>query len=129
MTFSLRKWLERPQRTNRQAIVIGVVVWLLTTGLFYGLGWLLDVATLIDFQGTAPVWLVALFAGAALSGGFVVGRSTRARSTREIRAYDAYAEHLADAMTDLRKAVSGQLAGFLWRDLLKTACFSRLTDC
>jgi hypothetical protein len=123
MALSLREWLNRPQRTNRQAIVIGLVVWGVTTGLLYGFGWLLDFAALIDFAGTAPVWLVAALVGAALSGGFVIGRSTRARTSREIRAYDAYAEHLADAMSDLRKALSGQLPGFIWRDFIEAGLF------
>ncbi len=123
MAFSLREWLERPQRTNRQAIVIGVVVWGLTTGLLYGIGWLLDLLTLVDFSGSAPIWLVAALVGGALSGGFVIGRATRAQSRKEARAYDAYAEHLRDAMVDLRRAVSGQLEGFLWRDFIENGLF------
>jgi ammonia channel protein AmtB len=71
----LRTWLDRPQKTNRDAIVVGVLGGVLTAAVLYGAGGLLSLAAVVDFSGTAPVWLVAVVAGLALALGLLAGRA------------------------------------------------------
>jgi hypothetical protein len=126
--LSVRKWLSSPQRTNRQAIVVGVLSSLVAAALLYGAGVVLDLVHVFDFSGDAPLWALALAAGTALGGGFVLGRATLAASEREARAYDSYAVHLGDAMADMRRALAGELPDFQWRDFIETAFSSQPSD-
>jgi len=55
---ALQRWLSSPQKTDREALIVGVVGGLLTAALVYAAA-LLQVLDAIDFGGTVPVWVVA----------------------------------------------------------------------
>jgi hypothetical protein len=77
-------WLDRPQVTNREALVVGVIGGLLTAGLLYAAGALLSTVELVDFTSSIPVWLAAV-AGVMLAVGLVVGarKGSKAEELRE----------------------------------------------
>src|SRR4051795_10858996 len=79
---SVGNWLDRPQRTNRDALVVGVIGALLFAALAYAFGRLLDAAHLIDFASSVPVWVASVAAGIALGLGLLLGR----RSIRDLHA-------------------------------------------
>jgi ammonia channel protein AmtB len=78
-------WLDRPQVTNREALVVGVIGGLLTAGLLYAAGALLSTVELVDFTSSIPVWLAAVVAGVMLAVGLVVGarKGSKAEELRE----------------------------------------------
>jgi hypothetical protein len=132
---SLGRWLERPQASNRDAIVVGVVGGVLTAILLYGGGKGLDAIQLIDFGGSVPAWLAAVLIGAALVGGLAIARAAageqelrgriehlQARAD-ELGAYDTYAEHVRDALADLRLTIEGELPDFSVRDFIENGVF------
>jgi GAF domain-containing protein len=118
-----KRWLNAPHRTNRHAIVAGILASLATLALLYAGGLLLDVVDVVDFDGTAPVWLAGLITGAALGGGFVLGRAGSRASREEVRTYDRYAEHLRDALADLRRTFGEELPDFSLRDFVENGVF------
>jgi hypothetical protein len=77
----IQNWLDRPQRTNRDALVVGVVGAAIFAIAVYALGRLLDAAHLIDFDSSIPVWIASLGGGGALGLGLLLGR----RSVRGLR--------------------------------------------
>lgn len=130
------EWLERPQVTNREALVVGVLGGLLTSGLIYAVGVALSVADVIEFDSSIPVWLAAVVAGLALAFGLLLGAHKGATAdllkgritdlearTKELATYQTYAEHLRDALADLRKALAGELPAFSLRDFVENGLF------
>jgi hypothetical protein len=133
-------WLDRPQRTNRDALIVGLVGAAITAAVAYGLGQLLAVVDLVDFGGSLPVWLAALLAGAALGIGLLLGRRTvrglqsqvgtlseqvgqLEAHTTELGASEPYSEHIREALPDLRKVVAGKLPDFSLRDYVEKGLF------
>lgn len=129
-------WLERPQVTNREALVVGVLGGLVTSAIIYGAGALLKVSNLVDFDSSVPVWLAAVIAGLTLAFGLLLGARKGAEAdvlkeritdleamTKELATYQAYAEHLRDALADLRKALAGELPAFSLRDFVENGLF------
>jgi GAF domain-containing protein len=128
--------LNRPQATNRDAIVVGVVGGVLTAGLLYGGGKALDAISLLSFGGFVPAWLVAVLVGVALVLGLLAARAIGPEGTAlesqvaglearaaELGAYDEYAEHLRDALADLRLVIEGALPTFSMRDFVENGVF------
>ncbi len=87
---------------------------------------------------TAPLWVVVLAALGALFVGLVVGaalggaddgeglkskiRELESRAG-ELGAYETYAEHVRDALGDLRKVIAKELPSFSTRDFIETGIF------
>lgn len=131
----LTQWLQQPQVSNRDALAIGVAASLLTAALLYGIGQGLDAIHLVDFGGSVPAWLAALMIGVAIVAGLLIARafadeghlrsqiaSLEAR-TNELAPYDVYAEHVRDALADLRLVVAGELPDFSLRDFIENGVF------
>jgi GAF domain len=91
-------------------------------------------------DSSAPLWTVALALAVGLVAGLVLGRvswprdrdegaATAAeiadlrRRVEELDPYATYAEHLRDALGDLRKVVSGEVPAFSVRDFIETGLF------
>jgi GAF domain-containing protein len=83
-------------------------------------------------------WVAALIASATFLGGLVLGATIGAASdgenldskirelesrTGELGAYETYAEHLRDALRDLRQVVAHELRSFSTRDFVETGIF------
>jgi hypothetical protein len=72
-------WLDQPERTRRESLLIGILGTLLVTAAVAVLGVVLAAATIVDFGGEVPTWLalgatlLALGLGSAV-GAFVVRR-------------------------------------------------------
>lgn len=129
-------WLERPQVTNGEALVVGVLGGLVTSVIIYAGGALLKVSNLVDFESSVPVWLAAVIAGVTLAFGLLLGARRGAEAdvlrgrivdlealTKDLDTYQAYAEHLRDALADLRKALAGELPAFSLRDFIENGLF------
>jgi hypothetical protein len=67
------EWLERPQVTNREALIVGVLGGIATSAVLYGVGALLGSIDLVDFTSSVPVWLAAFVAGSMLAAGLLLG--------------------------------------------------------
>ena len=132
----LARWLETPQVTNRQALIVGVIGSVLASAVLYGGGKALAALDIIDFKSAVSVWLTALIAGAMLALGLFLGARKGAGVQRledqisnlqdradELGAYEIYGEHLRDALADLRKALSGELPAFSLRDFIEGGLF------
>ena len=129
-------WLQQPQVTNREALIVGVLGGVVTWALLYAAGALLAVADLVDFDSSVPVWLAAVVAGLALALGLLLGAHKGAKvdvlterisdlevAAEELATYQTYAEHLRDALADLRKALAGELPDFSLRDFVEDGLF------
>lgn len=129
-------WLDRPQVTNREALTVGIVGGLVVFGLLWLAGQALDAADAIDFGDTIKLWLAAVLAGAMLTLGLVIGArkgrqvqvlrreiSGLEARTEELGGYTVYAEHLRDALADLRRFLDGELPGFSLRDFVENGLF------
>jgi hypothetical protein len=83
-------------------------------------------------------WIVALIASTTFVGGVTLGIALGAADdgeqldskirelesrTGELGAYGAYAEHLRDALADLRRVVAHELPSFSTRDFIETGIF------
>ena len=129
----IRNWLAKRQETNRQALGVGVVGGLLTWAILLIGGELLEVADVIDFGGRIPVWVAAVVAGVGLSLGLALARHAQARAAslrdeaaelrEHTRIYDTYAEHIRDALADLRKGLAGELPALSLRDFVEGGLF------
>lgn len=136
----ISKWLASPQVTVRQALGVGVVGSLISWLLLWVAGKLLEVVNVVDFDDTVPVWLAAAAAGVGLAAGLIATARARAVAgdlesqvdrlgdqADELRAhrqvYDTYAEHLRDALGDLRKVIAGELQALSLRDFIETGLF------
>lgn len=136
---AVREWLRRPQQTNRQALVVGVVGGLITSIVVFALGKLLDLAKIIDFGGSVPVWLAGVLAGTGLVLGLLARAPAATRAdqlqtrvgeldsqTTQLQTlsdeYATYAEHLRDGLGDLRKILAGEF-GASWQDFIETGLF------
>jgi hypothetical protein len=130
------RWLKEPQVTNRQALVVGVIGSLAGAALLYGGGRGLQALGLIDFRSTVPVWIAALVGGVTLGAGLWLGARKGSRSdllrerisdlegqAEELGSYAAYAEHLRDALADLRKLLAGEMPAFSARDFVEVGLF------
>jgi GAF domain-containing protein len=133
-------WLDRPQRTNRDALVVGLVGAAIFAAALYAARRLLAAADLVDIGTPLPVWLAAAIAGVALGVGLLLGRRTvgvlenqvgalkgqvgrlEAR-TSELGASEPYSEHIREALRDLRKVVGGELPWFSLRDYVEKGLF------
>jgi hypothetical protein len=131
----------RPQRTNGDALVVGLAGAAIFAISVYGLGKLLAVANLVDFGSSSqgglprysPAQLSALvfFFRRTVHGlqdrvgtlSDEVGR-LEAR-TSDLGASEPYSEHIRETLDDLRKVVYGQLPGFSLRDFLEKGLFER----
>ncbi len=81
----------------------------------------------------APLWVVVLAALGALFAGLVVGAALGGADDGKIRelesragelgAYETYAEHVRDALGDLRKVIAKELPSFSTRDFIETGIF------
>ena len=143
MTSPLRpaqEWLDRPQRTNRDALVVGFVGFAMTAAAVYALRKLLELVNVVDFNGSLPIWVASLIGGSALGLGLLLGRGTTRRlqdrvgslnaevdrlqaRTSELGAYETYSEHVRDAIADLRRVISGDLPSFSVRDFIEKGLF------
>jgi GAF domain-containing protein len=122
----LHTWLARPQATNRDALVLGVGGGILTAVVLYAGGAVLDAADVIDWSTHVALWAVAAGGAIAVGVGMILGSrlvGPRSELERDIEAYETYAEHVRDALADLRRAVAGQLANFSVRDFIETGVF------
>ncbi|HXP37295.1 MAG TPA: GAF domain-containing protein [Solirubrobacteraceae bacterium] len=83
-------------------------------------------------------WLAALIASVTFLGGLLLGAAMGAADddenlgskirelesrTGELGAYETYAEHLRDALRDLRRVVAHELPSFSTRDFIETGIF------
>lgn len=130
------EWLDRPQVTNREALTVGLVGAALFAALTYGARGLLAAAGIVDFRASMPVWLAGIIAGAMLAFGLFLG-ARRGKKAEELRSkisgleartqllagYEVYAEHLRDALADLRKLLAGDLPVFAIRDFIENGLF------
>jgi hypothetical protein len=89
-------------------------------------------------QDRLPAWIAALIAAVALFVGLLLGvamgtaddaegldsklRELESR-TGELGAYETYAEHLRDALRDLRRVVANELPSFSTRDFIEAGIF------
>jgi hypothetical protein len=132
----LGAWLDRPQVTNRDALVVGVLSALVFLALGYGIRALLAALDLIDFGGAIPVWTAAIAGGALLGVGLLLGARKGGKTdelqarisdlearTVQLGAYEVYAEHIRDALADLRRHISGELPAFSLRDFIESGLF------
>jgi GAF domain len=120
VTGAIANWLNRPQRTRRDDLVVGLVLAGILYVLSYGLGRGLDALGLIDFGNEAPLWLTALAVAFALLIGGLFGRRSY---TSAPQAYELYAEHLRDALADLRRFKDDELENFSLRDYVENGIF------
>jgi GAF domain-containing protein len=120
VTGPIANWLNRPQRTRRDDLSVGLVLVGLVYVLTYGLGRGLDALGLIDFGNDVPLWLAALAIVFALLAGIFVGRRSY---TSAPQTYELYAEHLRDALADLRRVKEDELETFSLRDYVENGIF------
>ena len=121
------EWLARPQKTNGDALAVGVVGGLITAAVLYSGGLLLDAANLINFASSIAVWAAALAAGITLALGVWIGAQSGGRvapKVQQLDAYKRYAEHLRDALADLRRALAGELPAFSLREFVEVGLFA-----
>jgi GAF domain len=89
-------------------------------------------------EGQLDVWIAALIAAAAFFVGLLLGVAMRSADnteglnskirelesrTGELDAYETYAEHLRDALRDLRRVVANELPSFSTRDFIEAGIF------
>jgi hypothetical protein len=124
----LRRLLGPPTRTLAVAILVTVLATLATPPL---------VALLTDDRLQA--WIAALIASATLLVGLILGTaidtaddhdaldakiSELESRTGELGAYETFAEHLRDALRDLRQVLAKELPNFSTRDFVETGVFA-----
>jgi GAF domain-containing protein len=124
----LRHLLGPPSRALAVAIFVTVLATLATPPL---------VALLTDDRLQA--WIATLIASAALLVGLILGTaidtadeqealgakiSELESRTGELGAYETYAEHLRDALRDLRQVLARELPNFSTRDFVETGVFA-----
>jgi hypothetical protein len=97
----IQNWLGRPQRTNRDALVVGVVGAAVSAVVAYAVGRALGAADIIDSTSTVPVWMASLSVGVALG----VGLLLRRRSVRGLRLYPALGHRLEARRMGCRSAL------------------------
>jgi hypothetical protein len=113
-------WLNRPQRTRRDDLLIAVVFAALLWVLGQVGGRLVDALGLIDFRNSVPIWAAALVGGMLLALGTLLGRR---RYLLAPQAHELYTQHLRDALADLRKLTAGELPDFSLRDYIENGLF------
>jgi GAF domain len=129
-------WLDRPQVTNREALTVAIVGSFIWFALLWVSGQALDAADAVDFGDTIKLWLAAVIAGATLAFGLVIGArkgrqvpvlekqiSGLEARAQELGGYTVYAEHLRDALADLRRFLDGELPAFSLRDFIENGLF------
>jgi hypothetical protein len=120
VTRRIAEWLNRPQRTRGDGLIVGLVGAALFFIGIYLTGRLLDLIGILNWRNQISVWLAALIAGLALSAGLFLGRRALVSSPQT---YELYAEHLRDALADLRRLSDGELANFSLRDYAENGLF------
>jgi hypothetical protein len=132
----LSRWLAQPQVTNRDALILAVIAWVVIAGLLYGGRALLRLVDVVDANSAIPLWLAAGVAGLMLAIGLLVGARKGAKTEQlryriadlearieELATYQTYAEHVRDALADLRKTLAGELPAFSLRDFVENGLF------
>jgi GAF domain-containing protein len=120
----MRDWLRRPQSTNGQALLVGVLSGVVTALALYAARWVLTKAGVIAPHRSVPLWLAAVAIGAATAVGLLLGRKIGLRSrVPEVEAYETYTEHIRDALADMRRRFAGELPDFSLRDFVENGLF------
>jgi len=124
----LRRLLGPPSRTLAVAVLATVLATLAAPPL---------VALLTDDRLQA--WIAALIASVTLLTGLILGSAIDTADDREalgakigelesrtgeLGAYETYAEHLRDALRDLRQVLASELPNFSTRDFIETGVFA-----
>jgi hypothetical protein len=68
-----RGWLGEAPASNRDAVLTGFASALVLAALGTLVGYLLDLSSVIDFDGEIPTWLVLVFGGIGLMSGVLIG--------------------------------------------------------
>jgi putative methionine-R-sulfoxide reductase with GAF domain len=116
----VRAWLNRPQRTRGDELLTGLIGAALFLLIAWLVGRLLDSLGVIEWRNEVPLWLAALLAGLSLAAGILLARWTHAAIPQ---AHELYAEHLRDALADLRRLVAGEMPDFSLRDYIENGLF------
>lgn len=132
---AVSKWLKRPQATNRDALVVGVLGGLGVAVIGYAAELIVDAAGLFEFDTDLPLWITALIGAGLLAFGLVLGAASADAPNlqrriaelegraAQLNAFEEYSEHLRDALGDLRRLVAGELPAFSLRDFIEGGLF------
>jgi hypothetical protein len=103
-------------------LLVGLVVSLLGAAILYVGRLLLGLLGLVEATASVPLWVAAVLLGLVGAGSLALAGRLGAR-TQDVEAYDTYAEHIRDALSDLRRVVGGELPGFSLRDFAENGLF------
>ncbi|HEX3240582.1 MAG TPA: hypothetical protein VHR18_10665 [Solirubrobacterales bacterium] len=95
-------WLDQPERTRRESLLIGIVGTLLVTAVFAVAGLALAGFALVDLSGEVPVWIAVSFGVLALALGAVGGPLA-------VRRYYHVPRHRLETLEEELRQAEGQV--------------------